>query len=325
MFAQGEYVGPHRLPHVPEYRVRTDDVLEFVFRLTAEPSARRYRLQPGDQLRFDSMSAPEYSRDWVVVEPDGYISFPFGQVYAAGLTFEELRETLQKRLLDEGIREPKVVVAPAVAGNKPTINTRLEELRNTVDAREAVTGGQTTRARVTPEGTIQLPAIGSVPATGLTLLELEREIEHRYAEIVDGIEITPALFERAPRYVYVLGEVRAPGRYTLEGPTTVMQAITLAGSWNVGAHLKEIVVFRRDDNWNLMATKLNIHAALFGKRPCPADEIWIRDNDIVLVPQSPILMTDNFIDLVFTRGIYGVVPFGTTLSWSSLSNRTIVR
>jgi polysaccharide export outer membrane protein len=307
---------------VPEYRIRTDDVLEFVFRLTAEPSSRRYRLQPGDQLRVDSLSAEEYSRDGVTVEPDGYISLPFGQIVAAGLTIEQLRAALENRLGEEGIQDPRVAVAPAFVAGSPTINTRLEELRNTVDARQAVAGGQTTRARVTPEGTVQLPAIGSVPATGLTLSELKREIEFRYAQIVDGIEVTPALFERAPRYVYVLGEVRNPGRYTLEGPTTLMQAISLAGGWNVGAQLKGIVVFRRDDSWQLMATKLNLHKPLFGKRPCPADEIWIRDSDIVLVPQSAMLATDNFIDLMFTRGIYGVMPFSTGFAWSSFVLRS---
>ena len=58
-------------------------------------------------------------------------------------------------------------------------------------------------------------------------------MDERYAQYVDGIEITPILITRAPRYVFVVGEVRTPGRYTLEGPTTVMQSIALAGGWNV--------------------------------------------------------------------------------------------
>jgi polysaccharide biosynthesis/export protein len=32
-FGQGEYAGPARLPHVPEYRLRVDDQIEFVYRL----------------------------------------------------------------------------------------------------------------------------------------------------------------------------------------------------------------------------------------------------------------------------------------------------
>ena len=136
---------------------------------------------------------------------------------------------------------------------------------------------------------MQLPALGSIYVQGLTLNEVKREVDERYLQLVSGIEVTPILTERAPRYVFVLGEVRAPGRYVLEGPTTAMQAIAMAGSWNVGADLKQMVVFRRDDCWRLMATKIDLCGALFGKRPCPADEIWLRDSDIVLVPKSAIL------------------------------------
>ena len=71
-----------------------------------------------------------------------------------------------------------------------------------------------------------------------------------------GFEITPVLTDRAPRSVYVLGEVQKPGKFTLDAPTTVIQAIALAGSWNIGANLKQVIVFRRDDEWRLMATRV---------------------------------------------------------------------
>jgi polysaccharide export outer membrane protein len=110
--------------------------------------------------------------------------------------------------------------------------------------------------------------------------------------------------------------VRQPGRFNLVGPTTVMQSIALAGGWNNGGNLREIVVFRRGDDWQLMATKLDMRGALIGKRPCPADEIWLRDSDIVVVPKSAILLTDDFIELVFTRGLYGVIPLNASYSYS---------
>ncbi len=169
---------------------------------------------------------------------------------------------------------------------------------------------------VTPAGFIQLPSIGSVPAQGLTLEEIKRETEARYSRRFHGVEVTPVLDHRAPRYVFVIGEVKNPGRFELEGPTTAIQAIAMAGSWNVGAELKQIVIFRRDACWRLMATQLDLRPALDGRRPCPADEIWIRDSDIVLVPKSQMLATDDFIQLVFTRGLYGVVPLNVGVSWT---------
>ena len=46
-----------------------------------------------------------------------------------------------------------------------------------------------------------------------------------------------------------------------------------------------------------------------GKVPTPADEIWLRDSDLIIVPPTPIKLFDNFVRQVFTDGVYGIVPF----------------
>jgi len=312
VFAQGEYIGPSRLPHVPVYRLRVDDILEFVYRLSGEVATRPYRLNVRDRLLIESLLAPDVVNREVFVEPDGTITLNLlGQVRAAGYTIEELRKELDN-LYSAHVVNPTITVQPV------ELNSNLTELRASVDRRFGA-GGQATEARVSPDGTIQLPAIGAVPAQGLTLAELENEIEARYAEIVEGMEVTPILRARAPRYIYVVGEVKVPGRYVLEAPTTAMQAIALAGGWNVGAHLRQMVVFRRDENWRLMATRLHLFGALYGNEPCPASEIWLRDSDIVVVPKSPILTIDDFIELAFTRGLYGVLPTNFAINFSKLS------
>ena len=310
-FAQGEYIGPHRDQHVPEYRLRVDDQLQFVYRLTREETSTPYELNVGDTIRVESLTDGNLDRE-LVIQPDGSITLRLlGQVRGADRTVEELRATLEEQY-------KKYYKVPAITVTPVKVNTRLEDLRSAVDARFG-NGGQQRDARIAPDGTVQLPGIGSVPAQGLTLDEVKREIDERYAQFVGGIEVTPVLSQRAPRYVYVLGEVRQPGRFSLEGPTTVSQAIALAQGWNNGGNLREIVVFRRGDDWRLMATKLDMRGALLGKKPCPADEIWMRDSDVVIVPKSAILLTTDFIELVFTRGVYGVLPFNVSYSYSGNS------
>lgn len=299
-FRQGEYVGPSRTAHVSIYRLRPDDQIDCVFRITRERSLKPYELNVGDQVQIESF-ADERLRRSLIVQPDGTITLGLlGQVLAAGMTVDELRKELDERY-KQYYNNPSITVTPIA------VNTKLEDLRATVDGRQGF-GGQSLRVQVTPDGTIALPAVESIPAQGLSLAELKREIDARYEAVVEGIEVTPVLTQRAPRFVYVVGEVVNPGRFTLEAPTTLIQAIALAGSWNVGANIRQVVVFRRDENWCLMATMLDVQGALLGRRPCPADEIWLRDGDIVVVPKSKILLRDDFISLVFTRGIYGVLP-----------------
>lgn len=308
-FGQGEYIGPFRSPHVPQYRVRVGDQLEFVYRLTRVESSEPYRLQVGDTMRVESLTHTELTRD-ALVQPDGTITvMGLGQVRAARRTVDELRADLEDRY-------KKLYKVPAITVTPLQVNTRLEDLRAAISGRSGF-NGQNRSARVSPDGTIQLPGLGSVPAQGMALDELKREVDERYVQIVDGIEVTPLLVEFSPRFIYVVGEVATPSRYQLQGPTTVMQAIALAGGWNNGGNLREVVVFRRAEDWRLIATKLDIRGALLGKRPSPADEIWLRDSDIVVVPKSSVLLTDDFVDLIFTRGLYRILPISGSVSFSS--------
>lgn len=311
-YAQGEYVGHARTPHVPEYRLRVDDDIDLVYRLTREETSRPYRLEVGDEVRVESFTDPELNRE-LIIQPDGTITLRLlGQVQANGKTVRQLTADIE-RLYKKFYKVPAITVTPL------KVNTRLEDLRESVDARYGQ-GGLQRIARVTPEGTIGLPVLGSVFVQGLTLGELRRELNERYRAQVPGIEITPVLVKRAPRFVYVLGEVRNPGRYELTGPTTLLQALSMAGSWNVGAHIDQIVVFRRGDDWRLLATMVDLQAALYGNRPCPPGEIWIADADVIIVPKSPILRAADFIDLVFTRGIYGVFPLGSSVNFAKHSS-----
>lgn len=318
-YAQGEYVGAARTPHVSEYRLRVDDTLSIYYLRTREVINKPYELQVGDRIRVESLTAgssagltesqnsqpgglgDDINRE-VVIQPDGMITLPLvGRVAAAGRRVDALRKDLESRY-EEYYNVPSVTVTPV------QVNTRLEDLMDTVDSRGGQLGGRQLSSILTPAGKVQLPGLGSVYLQGLTLAEAKMEIDARYASAIPGVSVTVDLAQRAPRFVYVLGEVQQPGRFELTGPTSTMQAIALAGGWQTGANLRQVVVFRRGYDWRLMATMLDLRGALYGRRPTPADEVWLADADIVLVPKTPIEQVDEVIEQVFTRGLYAAVP-----------------
>ena len=200
------------------------------------------------------------------------------------------------------------------------LNAKLEELRAVYDRRAGV-GGQALAATVTPEGTIQLPSIGSVFVQGLSLDELNREIDARYGLIVDGAEITTKLVQRAPTSIFVLGEVAAPDRYTITDPTSVMDAIALAQGWNPGGNLRNVIVFRRTEDWGIIATRVDLQDALFGNDPTPRDNIYLRHLDTIVVPKLKAQIANDWINMIFTRGIYSVIPLQYTVTF--MKNSTI--
>lgn len=304
-YRQGQYVGNVRLPHVPEYRLRVDDVVQFVFRQIRTVSSEPYRLTVGDQIHVRSMSKPaEVNSGAIVVQPDGMISLPLvGQVSAAGYSVEELRDELDKRYR-QFFQSPAMVVTPV------KLNTRVQDFLDAVDRRFTGVGGggQERAVLVLPDGTISLPAIGTLCAQGLTVPELGYEVNERYHQILEGVTATPALFQRAPRYAYVLGEVARPGRYELVAPTSVSQAISLAGSWNVGANLRHVIILRRGEDWRLMGCAVNMNTTLNRRPVCPHNDMWLADSDVVIVLKGDLIKANNLIDQVFTRGIYAVFP-----------------
>jgi polysaccharide export outer membrane protein len=317
LFGPGEYVGPARPAHVDTYYLRVNDFITLTFIESRKKSSEHYRIGVGDRLQIEWLQGAgnaelPLNRE-LLVQPDGTVTLPLiGEVNASGKTINDFRDEVVK-LYSKYQRDPQITVTPI------SVNVAVQDLLKAVTAKNQ-SSGQTQDLRVAPDGTIQAAGIGNVYVQGLTLDELRSEIEARYVQAYGpGITVSPQLTDRAVSYVFLGGEVKAPGRYTLEGPTTVMQAIAMAGGWNIGGNVRQVVVFRRDENWCLKATKIDVRAPLYGNDPCPMNDVWLRENDLVLVPKQKILCATDMINLYFTRGVYAVFPISYVYDFSQNS------
>jgi polysaccharide export outer membrane protein len=307
-FLHGEYIGPIRQPDVDDYRLRSGDSIQLVYRYTREIMPNAYRINVGDELEIESVEHVDKDKEEpmitkALVLQDGTIFMPLVEsVPAAGLTISELNQELVKLYVGRFLIDPSFMIRPV------KVDSRISELRSAVDRRQGV-GGQGLTVTVSPDGTIQVVGLGDVWAQGLTKTELKHEINARYVQQKFlGMDVEPILVTPAPRTAFVLGQVATPGQITLTKPITVMQAIAMSGGDLLGGNLRQVIVMRRTEDWQLIATKLDLRGAFLGKRPKPSDDIWVRDSDIILIPKQPIQVADDIINLVFTRGIYGVVP-----------------
>ncbi len=306
----GEHMGPVRLPSTNDVRLRVNDRLRFSFIESRRIQASQYRLMVGDELMIESVTDKDIklgdlnTRTGVQIQPDGFLYLKLiGMVRAEGLTIEQLRKNLE-------IAYKGKIITPAIDVTPVKTNSRLASYLATVDTRGNQGGGQTFADSVHQDGTIRIPGIGSVCVLGMTLDEVKREVNLRLAEEVWGLEVEPAIESEAPHFIFVYGEVNKPDRYQLNGPTTVSQALAMAGSIKVGGNQRSVVIFRKMEDWRMVATQVDLKGQYLGRVMTPKDDIWLRDNDLLIVPPMPIKVFDNFVKLVFTDGIYGIVPFG---------------
>ena len=98
--------------------------------------------------------------------------------------------------------------------------------------------------RVDADGAITFPLVGHVDAAGLTLAEFQQRITTMLAAgFLRNPQVRVEINQYKSQFVYVIGEVRAPGKITMTGTTmTLLEALALAGSPTANASNEVIVV-----------------------------------------------------------------------------------
>ena len=92
-------------------------------------------------------------------------------------------------------------------------------------------------------GTVSLPLIGDIKATGKSPVELKTDIE---AALADGYLKAPRVNIELLNYrpFYVLGEVANSGEYTYSEDMTVLNAVATAGGFTYRANKKSVFIKR---------------------------------------------------------------------------------
>jgi polysaccharide export outer membrane protein len=134
---------------------------------------------------------------------------------------------------------------------------------------------------VRPDGMITLPLLNDIKAAGLTPEQLRDEIMKAAEKFVEEPNATVVVREINSRKVYVTGQVTKPGSFPLTGPTTVMQALAMAGGLGEFAKGDEIVVMRTTAG-KTQTFKFNYKDVIKGKKL--EQNIELRPGDTVVVP-----------------------------------------
>ena len=131
---------------------------------------------------------------------------------------------------------------------------------------------------VRPDGKISLPLVNDVVAAGLTPMELRDQLTKKMAAYVQNPAVSVVVREIRSLKVSVIGQVRTPGRYDIKGPSTVLDALALAGGFTEFAALRKITILR-----SAGATAQRIHFD-YDAAVSRGGVVLVKPGDVVVVP-----------------------------------------
>jgi len=256
-----------------DYLLSPGDELEIVYQFDTQLQPE-YRLAIGDQIRVEFVDYPQLDRT-VDVRPDGRITVPYiGDVIANGKTPTELANDLDK-LYAKLLTKPRCTVSLVRYGQR---------IRDLKEAIRTATRGQSRLTVLGPDGRITLPLIEPVFVAGKTIEEAQRMISAAYSRIITGLNVSTLLLKATGNRIYVFGYVNRPNYLELIGPTTVAQAISMAGGLDPRAEAGTVLLITRDEANHPVGRVIDLRAILetgnLGKDPI------LRQGDVIYVPNT---------------------------------------
>lgn len=133
---------------------------------------------------------------------------------------------------------------------------------------------------VRPDGMISLPLVNDIQAAGLTPVELRQQITQRLSEFIPSPEVSVIVREVHSVKVAVLGNVKMPGHYEVNSPSTVLELIARAQGLTEFADRGRIVVLRQNGA-GTARIPFNYRKVA---QDSDQDNFYVRPGDIIVVP-----------------------------------------
>jgi len=135
---------------------------------------------------------------------------------------------------------------------------------------------------VRPDGKISLPVIGEIQAAGLTALQLQAQIGDKLRDYVRSPQVNVIVQEIKSRNFNIVGKVAKAGSFDLAKPTTVLDAIALAGGFQDFARTTKIYVLRPAPGAPQAMLPFNYKRVIKGQHA--EQNVLLQPGDTVVIP-----------------------------------------
>ena len=130
---------------------------------------------------------------------------------------------------------------------------------------------------VSPDGEVTVPNVGPIQVSGLTVSAAQSRIRGKMGKFYTDSDIKVTVGQTRTIIVNVMGEVKAPGTYTLSAFSTVFNALYMAGGISDLGTLRNVKVFRN----GRQITVVDIYEFIINGRL--SGNVHLQDNDVIQV------------------------------------------
>ena len=144
---------------------------------------------------------------------------------------------------------------------------------------------KTIESTVSPEGTVTIEGFGPVYISGMTVQQANAQLRTQLGARYSSSKIKLSVGQTRTMLVNVMGEVKAPGTYTLSAFATVFHALYMAGGTNDLGTLRNIKVYRN----NRLVSTVDIYDYILNGKL--TGNVRLADNDVIVVGPYDCLVT----------------------------------
>ena len=144
---------------------------------------------------------------------------------------------------------------------------------------------KTIQSTVSPDGEVTIEGYGPVNVSGLTVAQANARLRNTVGSRYRSSRVKLTVGQTKTIMVNVMGEVKAPGTYTLSAFATVFHALYMAGGTNDLGTLRNIKVYRN----NRLVTVVDIYDYILNGKL--TGNVRLADNDVIVVGPYDCLVT----------------------------------
>jgi polysaccharide export outer membrane protein len=200
---------------------------------------------------------------------------------ATGQLQQTEKATEQAPADDAGTALPKIQLSEFVLGPGDSVEVQVwrhPDLSRVVE--------------VQTNGFISYPLIGNIQVAGMGLFNFQNMLSERLTEYITSPQVMVQVRSAKSHKIFILGEVRRPGVFLLDGPMTALEALAVAGGPTLDAKTRKVFLIRNHQGQESPPKALNMSKTMKGMEM--DENVALQSGDILYVPPSNMAYVDRF-------------------------------